>query len=128
MLLRHPAFSRPHPLTLAILLALGSHAATTQAESNGAAVQRAMFDIPAGPLAQQLNLLAKQAGLLIGGDATLTANKQSQAVHATGVEQALAVKLAAGQAWQRHQRVSLQWRPEHLLAFDAQGLRLESRA
>mgnify|MGYP006186219495 CR=1 FL=1 len=52
MLLRHPAFSRPHPLTLAILLALGSHAATTQAQSNGAAVQRAMFDLPAGPLAR----------------------------------------------------------------------------
>ena len=94
MLLRHPAFSRPHPLTLAILLALGSHAATTQAESNGAAVQRAMFDIPAGPLAQQLNLLAKQAGLLIGGDATLTANKQGQVVHATRVEEALAQMLA----------------------------------
>lgn len=94
MLLRHPAFSRPHPLTLAILLALGSHAATTQAESNGAAMQRAMFDIPAGPLAQQLNLLAKQAGLLIGGDATLTANKQGQVVHATRVEEALAQMLA----------------------------------
>ncbi|WP_349740627.1 ABC transporter ATP-binding protein [Roseateles cavernae] len=49
-------------------------------------------------------------------------------VRIAGVEQALAVKLVAGQDWQRHQRVGLQWRPEHLLAFDAQGLRLEPRA
>jgi multiple sugar transport system ATP-binding protein len=48
-------------------------------------------------------------------------------VRIAGVEQPLAVKLSAGQAWQRHQRVGLQWRPEHLLAFDARGLRLAER-
>ncbi|WEK30398.1 MAG: TonB-dependent siderophore receptor [Candidatus Pseudomonas phytovorans] len=94
MLLRDTAFSRRHPLALAILLALGSHAATAQADARGAAVHSGVFDIPAGPLARQLNLLASQAGLLIGGDATLTANKQSQAVNATSVEQALTQMLA----------------------------------
>lgn len=94
MLLRDSASLRRHPLALAILLALGGHVAAAQADNTGAAAQGAVFDIPAGPLARQLNLLASQAGLLIGGDATLTANKQSQVVHATSVEQALAQMLA----------------------------------
>ncbi|WP_306578782.1 TonB-dependent receptor [Pseudomonas sp.] len=94
MLLRDSASLRRHPLALAIFLALGGHVAAAQADNTGAAAQGAVFDIPAGPLARQLNLLASQAGLLIGGDATLTANKQSQVVHATSVEQALAQMLA----------------------------------
>lgn len=94
MLLRDSAFLRRHPLALAIFLALGGHVAAAQADNTGAAAQGVVFDIPAGPLARQLNLLASQAGLLIGGDATLTANKQSQVVHATSVEQALAQMLA----------------------------------
>ncbi|MDD2136732.1 TonB-dependent siderophore receptor [Pseudomonas kurunegalensis] len=94
MLLRDSASLRRHPLALAIFLALGGHVAAAQADNTGAAAQGVVFDIPAGPLARQLNLLASQAGLLIGGDATLTANKQSQVVHATSVEQALAQMLA----------------------------------
>lgn len=94
MLLRDSASLRRHPLALAIFLALGGHVAAAQADNTGAAAQGMVFDIPAGPLARQLNLLASQAGLLIGGDATLTANKQSQAVHATSVELALAQMLA----------------------------------
>ncbi|MBI6917338.1 TonB-dependent siderophore receptor [Pseudomonas monteilii] len=94
MLLRDSASLRRHPLALAILLALGGHVAAAQADNTGAVAQGVVFDIPAGPLARQLNLLASQAGLLIGGDATLTANKQSQAVNATSVEQALAQMLA----------------------------------
>lgn len=94
MLLRDSASLRRHPLALAIFLALGGHVAAAQADNTGAVAQGVVFDIPAGPLARQLNLLASQAGLLIGGDATLTANKQSQAVNATSVEQALAQMLA----------------------------------
>lgn len=86
--------SRRHPLALAVVLALASHAAIALADSPQAVAQGQAIDIAAGPLARQLNLLASQAGLLIGGDATLTANKQSQAVHATSVEQALAQMLA----------------------------------
>lgn len=94
MQLRDSAASRRHPLALAILLALGSPVATAQADNHRAAAQGVAFEIPAGPLARQLNLLASQAGLLIGGDAALTAHKQSQAVHASSVEQALAQMLA----------------------------------
>ncbi|MEB6589490.1 TonB-dependent receptor [Pseudomonas asiatica] len=94
MQLRDSAASRRHPLALAILLALGSPVATAQADNHRAAAQSVAFEIPAGPLARQLNLLASQAGLLIGGDAALTAHKQSQAVHASSVEQALAQMLA----------------------------------
>lgn len=94
MLLRDSASLRRHPLALAIFLALGGPVAAAQADNTGAVAQGVVFDIPAGPLARQLNLLASQAGLLIGGDATLTANKQSQAVNATSVEQALAQMLA----------------------------------
>ncbi|KIY40939.1 TonB-dependent receptor [Pseudomonas sp. 10-1B] len=94
MQLRDSAASRRHPLALAILLALGSPVATAQADNHRAAAQSLAFEIPAGPLARQLNLLASQAGLLIGGDAALTAHKQSQAVHASSVEQALAQMLA----------------------------------
>jgi len=38
--------------------------------------------------------------------------------------QPLAVKLAAGEPWQRHQAVGLQWQADKLLAFDAAGRRL----
>jgi multiple sugar transport system ATP-binding protein len=39
-------------------------------------------------------------------------------------QQVLAVKLAAGEPWQRHQPVGLRWQPERVLAFDATGRRL----
>lgn len=94
MLSRTTAFSRRHPLALAVVMALAGDVVSAQADSSGAAAQLQTLDIPAGPLARQLNLLASQAGILIGGDATLTANKQSQAVHASSVEQALAQMLA----------------------------------
>jgi multiple sugar transport system ATP-binding protein len=45
-------------------------------------------------------------------------------VQIAAAAQPLAVKLPAGLSWQRHQTVGLDWSPEHLLAFDAQGLRL----
>ena len=91
---RDSAASRRHPLALAILLALGSPVAFAQTDNSRSAVQGVTFEIPPGPLARQLNLLARQAGVLMGGDAALTANKQSQAVHAVSVEQALAQMLA----------------------------------
>ncbi|MFJ4156622.1 TonB-dependent siderophore receptor [Pseudomonas sp. NPDC089752] len=94
MFARDTALPRRHPLALAVCLALAGLSANVFADSAGAATQAQAINIPAGPLARQLNLLASQAGLLIGGDAALTANKQSQAVHATSVEQALAQMLA----------------------------------
>lgn len=94
MLSRTTVFSRRHPLALAVVMALAVDVVSAQADSPGAAAQLQTLEIPAGPLARQLNLLASQAGILIGGDATLTANKQSQAVHASSVEQALAQMLA----------------------------------
>ncbi|AIR90606.1 TonB-dependent siderophore receptor [Pseudomonas cremoricolorata] len=94
MFARDSVFLRRHPLALAVFLALTSHGASVSADSAQATAQRKTIDIPAGPLARQLNLLASQAGLLIGGDATLTANQHSQPVHAASVEQALAQMLA----------------------------------
>lgn len=91
---RNPLFCRRHPLALAICLALSGPAALAQPGDARQSPQRQLIDIPAGPLARQLNLLASQAGLLIGGDARLTANKQSQAVHASSVEQAFAQMLS----------------------------------
>ncbi|CAM3748874.1 Ferric-pseudobactin BN7/BN8 receptor [Pseudomonas reidholzensis] len=94
MLVRDRAFSRRHPLALAIVVALASQATLAQADSAAVAAQQQTLEVAAGPLARQLNLLASQAGILIGGDAALTANKQGQAVHASSVEQALAQMLA----------------------------------
>lgn len=94
MLARDTAFSRRHPLALAVVVALAGNTVLAQADIAGAAAQHQALDIPAGPLARQLNLLASQAGILIGGDATLTANKRSQAVRAASVEQALVQMLA----------------------------------
>lgn len=88
------ASPRRHPLALAVILALGSHTALALADTPQPLAQGQSIDIPAGPLARQLNLLASQTGLLIGGDATLTANKQSPKVRANSVEQALAQMLS----------------------------------
>ena len=94
MFSRATIFSRRHPLALAVVMAFAGDAAFAQADSSGTPAQQQSLEIPAGPLARQLNLLASQAGILIGGDAALTANKQSQAVRASSVEQALAQMLA----------------------------------
>ena len=94
MFSRATVFSRRHPLALAVVMAFAGDAAFVQADSSGTPAQQQSLEIPAGPLARQLNLLASQAGILIGGDAALTANKQSQAVRASSVEQALAQMLA----------------------------------
>lgn len=77
----HPALlKRP----LALLIALASGAATA-----------APLDIPAGPLASQLNQLASQAGIYLASDAALTAGKQSRPVTgANSPEQALQSMLA----------------------------------
>ncbi|HEX2012804.1 MAG TPA: TOBE domain-containing protein, partial [Roseateles sp.] len=40
------------------------------------------------------------------------------------MEQPVAVKLAAGEPWLRHQAVSLQWQADKVLTFDAAGRRL----
>ncbi|WP_238340787.1 TonB-dependent siderophore receptor [Pseudomonas kairouanensis] len=94
MLSRATVFSRHQPLALAVVMVFAGNVGEALADSPGASSQQQSLDIPAGPLARQLNLLASQAGILVGGDAALTANKQSQAVHATNVEQALAQMLA----------------------------------
>jgi outer-membrane receptor for ferric coprogen and ferric-rhodotorulic acid len=94
MFSRTTVFSRHQPLALAVVMAFAGNVGEALADSPGASSQQQSLDIPAGPLARQLNLLASQAGILVGGDAALTANKQSQAVHATNVEQALAQMLA----------------------------------
>jgi outer-membrane receptor for ferric coprogen and ferric-rhodotorulic acid len=94
MFSRATVFSRHQPLALAVVMAFAGNVGEALADSPGASSQQQSLDIPAGPLARQLNLLASQAGILVGGDAALTANKQSQAVHATNVEQALAQMLA----------------------------------
>ncbi len=119
MLVRAPVFSRRHPLVLAVLMAFAADAAVVQAASPDTPQQQSL-EIPAGPLARQLNLLASQAGILIGGDATLTANKQSQAVHAPSVEQALAQMLAGTGV----QAVQTGEREFQLVAQAASGLTL----
>ncbi len=87
--------SKKHPLFLAIALSLaavGPLSATSAAVAEQAQQQR--FDIPAGPLARQLNELAAQTGLLLAADAELTRDRQSQAVRGNySAEEALDVML-----------------------------------
>ncbi|MBK5005543.1 TonB-dependent siderophore receptor [Pseudomonas sp. S32] len=83
----HPNYRAP--LAMAMMLAISAPQAV------GANQQQKRFNLPAGPLAQQLNVLARQAGVLFSGDAALTADRRSQpVVNAQGVEQALAQMLA----------------------------------
>ena len=88
---------RARPLALAIALAIGSPLSMIMASAALAAeqVQSRHYDLSAGPLANQLNQLAAEAGVYLAGDAALTAGKSSPALHGTyTVEQALQVLLA----------------------------------
>jgi len=96
--LPQPDRSHPtHPLALAIVLALATPVAMTLSPVAAAAeqVDSRFFELPSGPLANQLNLLAAQAGVYLAGDAALTAGKTSPALRGTyTVEQALHVVLS----------------------------------
>lgn len=67
-----------------------SVAITLSSLSPGAWAEDQHYQIAAGPLASQLNLLSAQAGIYLAGDATLTNGKTSQAINGTfSVDQAL---------------------------------------
>ena len=90
---RH-AFS-VRPLLLAIALGSGSLFAMTSPALAAEQHEQQPFDIPAGPLAQQLNRLAAQTGLYLAADAGLTRDRQSHAVSGHfSAEQALLQMLA----------------------------------
>ena len=83
------------PLFLAVALSVAAVAPFTSVAMAASEAQRQSFDIPAGPLARQLNILAAQTGLLLAADATLTRDRQSQAVRGSySAEQALDLMLA----------------------------------
>lgn len=82
------------PLALAIPLALSAGLGLWPAGLVHAEQQLIRYDIPAGPLASQLNRFAAQSGIYLAGDAALTTGKTSQALHGSyGVEQALQILL-----------------------------------
>ncbi|WP_236233937.1 TonB-dependent siderophore receptor [Pseudomonas tohonis] len=85
------------PLALAIPLALGAVAALHGTLVSAAEqMQEQQFDIPAGPLADQLNRFAVQAGIYLAADGALTAGKQSPALQGRySVDQALGILLDA---------------------------------
>ncbi len=81
------------PLTLAISLALGGTLFTAQAYAAAQSEVRS-YSIAAGPLANQLNEFAAQAGIFLAADGALTANKTSPALQGSySVEQALHILL-----------------------------------
>ena len=83
------------PLFLAIALSLGTLTQVNVSPAIASEAQRQAFDIPAGPLARQLNELAAQTGLLLAADAELTRDRQSQAVQGHySAEEALDLMLA----------------------------------
>lgn len=88
--------SQYRPLFLSVALTLGTLAPFTAPVASAASeAQRQTFDIPAGPLARQLNTLAAQTGLLLAADAELTRDRQSQAVRGHySAEEALDLMLA----------------------------------
>ena len=88
--------SQYRPLFLAVALSVAAVAPFTASVAMAASeAQRQSFDIPAGPLARQLNTLAAQTGLLLAADASLTRDRQSQAVRGSySAEQALVLMLA----------------------------------
>ncbi|WP_313518256.1 TonB-dependent siderophore receptor [Pseudomonas sp.] len=84
------------PLALALPLALGSLASLALSPIGVAAeqIRELSYDIPAGPLANQLNQFAAQAGIYLAGDGGLTAGKTAPALRGSySVEQALMVLL-----------------------------------
>ncbi|MCY1283356.1 Fe(3+)-pyochelin receptor [compost metagenome] len=85
---------RLRPLALAIPLALGASLLHSTPAAAAEQTQQQAYDIPAGPLAAQLNQFAAQAGIYLAGDASLTAGKTSQALQGSySVEQALQILL-----------------------------------
>jgi iron complex outermembrane receptor protein len=97
MRLSPPTRCSPHPLALAIALALSLSAvlAPSARAANGAATGVAV-DVPAQPLGQALNELARQAGLQLSFPATLVAGKTSAPVSGRmPAQQALDRMLAA---------------------------------
>ncbi|BAN49825.1 TonB-dependent receptor [Metapseudomonas resinovorans] len=91
-----PRFNRltARPLALAIGLALGTVSTLAGNLALAAEQQLPSFDIPAGPLASQLNLFAAQTGLYLAGNGALTAGKTSQPLHGSySQDQALQILL-----------------------------------
>ena len=77
-----------HVLAYSVAITLSSLSPVAWAEDQH-------YQIAAGPLASQLNLLSAQAGIYLAGDATLTNGKTSQAINGTfSVDQALHLLLA----------------------------------
>ncbi|WP_437884566.1 TonB-dependent siderophore receptor [Pseudomonas sp. LRF_L74] len=77
------------PLILALPLALGS-LAHSPIGVTAEQIRNLTYDIPAGPLANQLNQFAAQAGIYLASDGSLTAGKSAPALRGSyGVEQAL---------------------------------------
>lgn len=77
-----------HVLAYSVAITLSSLSPAAWAEDQH-------YQIAAGPLASQLNLLSAQAGIYLAGDASLTNGKTSQAINGTfSVDQALQLLLA----------------------------------
>lgn len=118
-------FFRARPLTLAIALALAVPASLSLVAPASAAEQARTqtFDLAAGALADQLNLLAAQAGVYLAGNATLTVGKTSPALQGTyTVEQALQALLAGSQlvaVKTGERRYQLQSAPSEVLQLGA---------
>lgn len=84
------------PLALAIPLALGSLTSLLYAPQGFAAeqIRNLNYDIPAGPLASQLNQFAAQSGIYLAGDGSLTAGKTAPALQGSySIDQALQILL-----------------------------------
>ncbi|WP_314914952.1 TonB-dependent siderophore receptor [Pseudomonas helleri] len=97
-----PSFLRNSPpslaltASLALAIAASLSVASIATASEQTSVQR--FDLPAGPLVDQLNQLAAQSGIYLAGNAALTAGKTGPALHGSySVEQALRTLLAGSE-------------------------------
>lgn len=91
MLVRSPL----RPLALAVSLALtAAHGVLLSPQAQAAQQDVRTYAIAAGPLANQLNQFAAQAGIFLAADGALTANKTSPALNGNySVEQALRILL-----------------------------------
>lgn len=84
------------PLALSASLTCASLLGTLYSTASQAdeQTQQRTFDVPAGALASQLNVLAAQSGIFLAGDGALTQGKRSPALQGHySVEQALALLL-----------------------------------
>ena len=76
---------------------------------------------------EHLHLVPPSPGMGLTGEIALIEHLGDASiahVRLAGLAAPLAVKLAAGAPWQRHQAVGLQWPADKVLAFDAAGRRL----